>query len=116
MEKTRIDFKANGFQDLERISEFKTYATDTINYIESHIELSPAWKDFDTVYAVWWTDEGKKESVIDPDGMTVIPEEMLDYPGVLRMNLCASIMENGIVKVRNTSFPVDVLELIKTMV
>lgn len=116
MEKVRIDFKASGFQDLERISEFKTYATDTINYIESHIELSPAWDEFETVYAVWWTDEEIKHSAIGSDGTTVVPKEMLDRPGILKMNLCASIIENGVVKVRNTSYPVDVLELIKAMV
>lgn len=116
MEKVRIDFKAVGSQDLERISDFKTYATGTINYIESHIELSSAWDEFETVYAIWWTDFGQKESVIDSDGMTIVPAEMLNRAGTLKMNLCASIVEDGILKARNTTYPVDVLELTRAVI
>lgn len=112
MKKAIIEFSASGNQKLERIAPLMTFATGTINYLEAHFNLSGAWCGYDERYAVWYSNNSKKESVIGEDGKTIIPQEVLDSPGILKMNLCFIKNGNGATAARLTSCPVDALKLI----
>ena len=113
MEKQIIEFKTNG-QQLEMVTPFKTYAANTIRYIEAHFNfIGDAWSSYSNIYAVCYTDTIQKGSEII-DGVTIIPAEVLARPGVLSVNLCANLESDGILKARMTSYPVNVLKLTKT--
>lgn len=116
MEKETIKFKVNG-QDLERITPLKTFASDTINYIDAQIELGEMWKDaqFTELYAIWYgeNENGQHDTLIDANGCVVIPPEALTRPGTLKMNLCGNIVEDDKLKYRLTSYSVEVLKLKK---
>lgn len=115
MEKQIIEFKTNG-QQLEMVTPFKTYAANTIRYIEAHFIFNgDAWSGYSNIYAVWYTDTIQKGSEII-DGVTIIPAEVLARPGVLYMNLCANLTEDNILKARMTSYPVKVLKLTKAKI
>ena len=112
MERQIIDFKADG-QQLEMLTPFKSYAANTIRYIEARFNFyGDAWNGYSNIYAVWYTDTIQKESEII-DGVTIIPAEVLARPGVLCVNLCANLESDGILKARMTSYPVNVLKLKK---
>lgn len=111
MVKQIIEFNVHG-DILERETPFTTFAANTVNYIEARFNNLDdiAWTGYDNIFAVWYTDFKQKESEII-DGMTVIPAELLTRPGLLKVNLCANKTENGVLVARNTSYPVDVLNL-----
>lgn len=114
MNKQIIEFEAPGNQKLKRVSPLRTFACDTVNYIEAHFNLSDEWAGYNERYAVWYTERGQKESTIDADGKTVIPREVLTQPGTLKMNLCFNYVENSKLTARDTSYPVEVLKLVRT--
>lgn len=117
MEQLRIEFKADNGQDLIRTTKLKTFASDTVNYIITHFELAEHWREYERLAAIWYSDERTPYvSYIDADGVTVIPPEALTKPGILYINLCATTAENGILKARLTSYPVEALRLVKTEV
>ena len=117
MKQIKIDFIANDGQTLYRHSPLKEYASDTVNYVVAHFDLADHWKEYDKVYAVWWFSlDDSKDSLIDDNGNTVIPADMLDIDGTLRVNLCAITAENNILLARLTSFSVEALKLRKTCV
>lgn len=116
MNKAIIEFSAPGDQALKRVSPLRTFASDTINYIEAVFTLSAEWDGYDERYAVWYNNSIQKESLIDGSGKTVIPQEVLDMPGTLQMNLCFNRNEAGKLIARNTSYPVEVLKLVHTNV
>lgn len=117
MERNIIEFKSDTEeQHLIRMGPLKKYASDTVNYIEARFNLSEIWHQFESLAAVWYVDNITKSSMIDENGATVIPQEVLTAPGILHMNLCASTVRNNVVVARVTSYPIDVLKLIKTKV
>lgn len=116
MVKQIIEFEVHG-DKLKMQTLFTTFAANTVNYIEAHFYNleSNAWTGYDNIFAVWYTDFKQKESEII-DGVTVIPAELLTRPGLLKMNLCASKTEDGVLVARNTSNPVEVLNLARANV
>ena len=116
MEKQIIEFSAPGNQLLKRITPLRTFASDTINYIEARFDLSDEWSGYNERYAVWYNDTMQCGSLIDSDGKTIIPKEVLEAPGLLKMNLCFNQVENNRVVARNTSYPIDALRLTGTIV
>lgn len=115
MDKQTISFKVQD-QRVESMQPLPTFASDTINYIEAHFDLDRRWDGYDTVYAVWYTDVMHLQKSEIVDGVTVIPQEILTSPGVLRMNLCANKVEDGVLVARMTSYPIDVLILFRARV
>ena len=111
MDKQIVTFRANNGQDLWLTSEFKTYAANTINYIEAHFLLGDHWREYQRIMAVWYTDLCQRSSEIDSNGITIIPAAVLTRPGILKMNLCADTIENDVLTARMTSYPVKALEL-----
>lgn len=117
MNKEIIEFTANNGQQLKLTSPIKTYASDTINYIEAHFKLADYWREYDRIAAIWYCKAREPyTSYIDSDGITIIPPEALTKPGTLIVNLCATTAENGIIKARLTSEPVKALLLTKTKI
>lgn len=115
MEKDIIKFSVQGEQ-LERITPLKTYAANTVHYIEAHFTFNgDAWSGYDTLTAVWFNDFYTKGSEII-NGVTIIPAEVLKRSGALKINLCADKCENNILVARMTSRPVIALQQVKTRV
>lgn len=117
MERQIIEFRVHGDR-LERLTPRMVYASNTVHYIEARfhdLESDSSWTGYDDIHAVWYTDFKQTDSEI-ADETTVIPAEVLTRPGVLKMNLCANKSENGVLIARNTSYPVDVLELTRAKV
>lgn len=112
MDKTIINFAAPKDQALKRLGPLRSFAVGTIDYIEAHIELSDGWSGYNERYAVWYTDKVIKGSLIDTEGKTVIPNEVLRRPGIVTMNLCFNYVVDGQLEMRITSFPVEALKLI----
>ena len=113
MNRKVIEFEAPGNQVLKRISPMQIFASGTINYLAAHFELSDTWNGYDECYAVWHNGKVTKESSVDADGKTVIPQEVLKSPGVLKVNLCFSKVSSGTIATRVTSYPVDALEIVR---
>ena len=114
MDRQTIYFKAGKTQELTRTSPLQTFAIETINYIEAHFELPDTWKTFDDLYAVWFNGSEREGSLINDDGVTVIPSVMLKTPGTLEVNLCGNDFQNGKLAGRWTSYPTEALKLIHT--
>ena len=114
MERQVINFRAADGQQLEMLTPFKSFAIDTVNYVQAHFELCENWREYSELFAVWYIGNITKASEIDADGTTIIPAEVLARPGILTMNLCANLTEDNILKARLTSYPVDVLKLTRT--
>ena len=108
-----IEFDAPGGQDLKRVSPLQTFATGTINYIEARFNLSDTWAGYTECFAVWYNGRTKKETPIDESGVIVIPREVLEQPGTLKVNLCFNHTDSNGLTARLTSRPVEVLQLVK---
>ena len=92
MEKVTLSFSAKG-QSL-RGCPFR-FASNTVNYIEAKFELCENWGGFDSVRAVWFTDFNCISTVLDTDGVCVVPHEVLNKAKrEVKVNLVGSIVEN----------------------
>lgn len=111
MEKQTIYFEVGSGQEMTRKSALRTFAIETVNYIDAHFELPAAWYEFEKLAAVWYTDKGQAVSEIDNNGQTVIPPEILRSPGSLHVNLCGTNFKEGRVFERLTTYSVEALRL-----
>lgn len=111
MKKQTIKFKAVNGQQLERVTPLRDFATGTVNYLQAEFELSDIWNGYTEIVAVWFTDTVKKETPIDDTNVVTIPKEVLEKRGALKVNLSASLIENGDVVKRTTSYPTEALTL-----
>lgn len=111
MVKETIYFTADDEQGLARKSELKQFSVGTINYLYAQFDLPAAWREFESLRAVWFTDYTQESSIIDESGLTAIPQEVLTKPGTLRVNLCGVNYNNGKLWQRVTTYPVEVLKL-----
>lgn len=123
MDKATISFKANDDQQLIRVGALRTFASDTIDYIEAHFDLAPFWREGDKLYAAWYCDKSSNAEFTDipESGIVRIPDNLLKKPGKLKMNIVASKYrdpeaEEKIVSYRMTSYPVDVLVIEKARI
>ena len=115
MDKSIITFTANG-QDLKKTSGEKYFASDTKSYIQARFELSSHWNEFEKVVAIWHRGAEKHVTELDENGVCMVPEELMSNAGPIEMNLCATILEDGYVKYRLTSYPITALEIKKTRI
>lgn len=116
MNRQVITFKVGETQALTRTSPLQTFAIETVNYIEAHFELPDSWKTFSDLYAVWYNGKAKEGSLINTDGVTVIPSVMLKTPGTLEVNLCGNEFKDGKLIGRWTSYVEKALMLKHTEV
>lgn len=107
MEKVTLSFSAKG-QSLTGCP-FK-FASNTVNYIEAKFELGENWGGFDSVRAVWFTDFNCISTVLDTDGVCVVPHEVLNKAKrEVKVNLVGSIVENGELTDRLTTYPIKAI-------
>ncbi|MBQ1297702.1 MAG: hypothetical protein IIY21_26930 [Clostridiales bacterium] len=105
MNKQTISFIANE-QKLERTSGECHYSSHKVSYIEAHFELGTNWSGFDSVSAVWFSDSVEKiKTIVDTDGLCIVPHELLVKKGTVRVNLVGSISSEGEVIDRLTTYP-----------
>ena len=105
MDRQLIEFTANG-QILERVSGECHYSSNKVRYIEAHFDLGTNWSGFDTVSAVWFTKNATIRTVVDTDGYTIVPSEVLTRKADVQVNLVGSIIENDNLTDRLTTYPI----------
>lgn len=109
MDKQVISFNASE-QQLTRIGGECHYSSNKVSYIEAHFDLGANWDGFDSVRAVWFTDFVKGIStVLDADGICIVPTEVLRYKGKVSVNLVGSISVADVLTDRLTSYPITAL-------
>lgn len=109
MEKQIITFSANE-QTLTKTGGVDCYASNTVAYIEARFDLGDNWSGYDSVRAVWWNDYNKTVStVLDPDGVCIVPYEVLTHKSVVRVNLVGSIVQDDVLTDRITTCPAAAL-------
>lgn len=104
-----IKFKASG-QKLSVVSADK-FAANTVNYIRAEFELGDGWDGFDVVRAVWANDFNKIATILDTDGVTMVPWEVLKRTGMLQVNLVGSISDGDELTDRLTTYKVKALDV-----
>lgn len=106
MNKQIINFKADE-QKLTRIGGECHYSSNKVSYIEAHFELGENWSGYDSVRAVWWTDFVKGIStVLDANGVCIVPSEVLKRKAKVNVNLVGSISADNVLTDRLTSYPI----------
>lgn len=105
MDRQLIEFTANG-QILKRVSGECHYSSNKVRYIEAHFDLGTNWSGFDTVSAVWFTKSTTIRTVVDTEGYTIVPSEVLTRKADVRVNLVGSIIENDNLTDRLTTYPI----------
>lgn len=112
MEKTIITFSANE-QCLQKTSGIYCYASNIVSYIEAHFDLGANWSGYDSVRAVWSNDNNMTviSTVLDSNGVCVVPFEVLKTKGVVKVNLVGSISVSDVLTDRLTTFPCEAVKV-----
>lgn len=109
MEKQIITFEANQ-QCLRKTGGLDIYASKTVSYIEAHFDLGQNWSGFDSVEAVWWNDYVRPvRTVLDTEGVCVVPPEVLMRKSVVYVNLVGVIASGNTLTDRLTTVPITAL-------
>ena len=105
MEKTIITFSANE-QHLIKTGGIECYASNIVSYIEAHFDLGANWSGYDSVRAVWSNDNNMTtiSTVLDADGVCIVPFEVLKTKGVVKVNLVGSISVSDVLDVLEVLF------------
>lgn len=110
MEKIIITFQADE-QVLIKTGGIDKYASDTVSYIEAHFDLGENWSGYDQISAIWQSRYGTKRSVLDTEGVCLVPWEMLTKRSDLLVNLVGSIADGDVLTDRLTTFAIKALEI-----
>lgn len=111
MEKQIITFSANE-QCLQKTGGVDCYASNTVAYIEAHFDLGTNWSGYDSVRAVWFTDfVSGISTVLDSDGVCIVPHEVLTRKSAVKVNLVGSIADGDVLTDRLTTCPVVALTI-----
>lgn len=86
------------------VTEQIRVSTKKVNYIHAHFDLGENWSGFDSVRAVWFNDFIRIATVLDSEGDTFVPHEVLAKTGAVKVNLVGSISENNVLTDRLTSY------------
>ena len=105
MNKQIITFDANE-QSLIKTGGVDKYSSNKVSYIEAHFNLGENWSGFDSVRAVWFTWYECISTVLDPDGVCIVPHEVLTRTDKVMVNLVGSISEDDVLTDRLTTYPV----------
>ena len=109
MDKQIITFSANE-QTLRKTGGLDIYASKTVSYIEAHFELGQNWSGYDSIEAVWWNDYVRPvRTVLDTEGVCVVPTEVLLRKSVVYVNLVGVIASGNTLTDRLTSVPITAL-------
>ena len=112
MEKTIITFSANE-QKLIKTGGIECYASNIVSYIEAHFDLGQNWSGYDSVRAVWSNDNNMSviSTVLDSNGVCVVPFEVLKTKGIVKVNLVGSISVSDVLTDRLTTFPCEAVKV-----
>jgi len=108
MEKFKVSFIANNQQ---LTATGTKHASDTYADIEATFALGERWTDMDSVSAVWWNDFTRITTVLDSEGKCTVPHEVLMRKGCVRVNLVGSVVENGELVTRLTSYSAEAVHV-----
>jgi hypothetical protein len=105
-----IIFSANE-QSLIKTGGLDHYAGNVVRYIEAHFDLGANWSGYDSVRAIWRNkrDVTRYSTVLNSEGVCVVPYEVLTLRGDVCMNLVGSIVENDVLVDRLTTYPICAL-------
>ena len=104
MDRQILNFTAN--EQALTVDEPIKISTNKVNYIEAHFDLGQNWSGYDSVRAIWWNDFQTISTVLDSQGVTSVPFEVMKRKGCVKVNLVGSISENDVLTDRLTSYPV----------
>ena len=112
MEKQIITFSANE-QRLIKTGGIECYASNIVSYIEAHFDLGANWSGYDSVRAVWSNDNNMTaiSTVLDSNGVCVVPFEVLKTKGIVKVNLVGSISVSDVLTDRLTTFPCEAVKV-----
>ena len=110
MDKSIITFSANE-QNLQKTGGIGCYASDTVSYIEAHFALGENWSGYDSIRAVWFNDYKTISTVLDSDGVCIVPHEVLVSRGKVMVNLVGSVLVSDELSDRLTTFPCEALKV-----
>lgn len=110
MEKSIITFSANE-QNLQKTGGIGCYASDTVSYIEAQFALGENWSGYDSIRAVWFNDYKTISTVLDSDGVCIVPHEVLVNRGKVMVNLVGSVLVSDELSDRLTTFPCEALKV-----
>ena len=112
MEKQIITFSANE-QRLIKTGGIECYASNIVSYIEAHFDLGANWSGYDSVRAVWSNDNNMTviSTVLDSNGVCVVPFEVLKTKGIVKVNLVGSISISDVLTDRLTTFPCEAVKV-----
>ena len=103
MESITIKFTANG----QTLTGGGLYcASNTVRYIIAEFDLGDNWQGYDSVRAVWSNDFKCISTVLGAYGTCTVPHEVLERRGKVMVNLVGSILEDGELTDRLTTYPV----------
>ena len=110
MDRQIIEFSANE-QQLVKTGGLDHYAGNVVRYIEAHFDLGANWTGYDSVRAIWRNkrDATKVSTVLNSEGVCIVPFEVLTLRGDVCMNLVGSIVENDVLVDRLTTYPICAL-------
>lgn len=110
MNKQIITFSADE-QKLVKTGGINCYASNIVSYIEAHFTLGQNWSGYDSVRAVWSNDNNMTaiSTVLNSNGVCVVPFEVLKTMGVVKVNLVGSISASDVLTDRLTTFPCEAL-------
>ena len=109
MDKQIITFSANE-QTLRKTGGLDIYASKTVSYIEAHFDLGQNWSGYDSVEAVWWNDYVRPvRTVLDTEGVCIVPPEVLTKKGEVYVNLVGVISTDDTLTDRLTTHPITAL-------
>ena len=111
MDKYVIEFTANE-QKLKKTS-CDQFASHTVSYVEAHFILGDNWSGFDSVSAVWTNGWETIATVLDSNGICIVPQEVLERRAEVRVNLVGSVADGSVAVERLTTFPVVALDVTK---
>lgn len=109
MNTVTLNFRADGQQLVLTGSE--RFAANTVSYIRAAFELGDGWDGFDSIRAIWATDFAKFSTVLDPDGVCVVPWEVLKRVDTVMVNLVGSISDGEELTDRLTTYKVKALDV-----
>ena len=81
-----------------------------MSYIEAHFDLGQNWSGYDSIEAVWWNDYVRPvRTVLDTEGVCVVPTEVLLRKSVVYVNLVGVISSGNTLTDRLTTHPITAL-------
>lgn len=109
MDRQIITFSANE-QHLHKTGGPDIFTTKTVAYIEAQFDLGENWSGFDSIEAVWWNDYVRPvRTVLDTEGICIVPPEVLTKKGVVYVNLVGVISSGNTLTDRLTTHPITAL-------